>query len=87
LSLLVLVYPIFQPFTISCLTGRDGLAVDFGLENFKTFWRQELSAQERVVDHRFFLAFQLPLSLGLAVLVGRTAAVPFSAPFLCPMFL
>jgi raffinose/stachyose/melibiose transport system permease protein len=74
--LLFVVYPIFQSIYYSLFNWKGfGPAEDFvGLENFKNILSDGVflkALKNGLLIIAFSLAFQLPLSLGLAVLVGR----------------
>ena len=76
LFLLFVVYPIFQSIYYSLFNWKGfGPAVDFvGLENFKKILTDRvflIALRNGFLIITFSLVFQLPLSLGLAVLVGR----------------
>jgi raffinose/stachyose/melibiose transport system permease protein len=76
LFLVFVVYPIFQSIYYSLFNWKGfGPAEDFvGLENFKNILGDKVflkALKNGLLIIVFSLAFQLPLSLGLAVLVGR----------------
>jgi len=76
LFLVFVVYPIFQSIYYSLFNWKGfGPAVDFvGLENFKNILSDKVflkALKNGLLIIALSLAFQLPLSLGLAVLVGR----------------
>jgi len=76
LFLALVVYPIFQSFYYSLFNWKGfGPAVDFvGLDNFKNILTDKvflIALRNGLFIITFSLALQLPLSLVLAVLVGR----------------
>ena len=76
LFLLFVIYPIFQSIYYSLFNWKGfGSAVDFaGLENFKNILKDKVfltALRNGLGIIGFSLVFQLPLSLALAVMVGR----------------
>ncbi len=94
LFLVFVVYPIFQSVYYSLFNWKGfGPAEDYvGLENFKNILSDQAfktALKNGLLIIGFSLAFQLPLSLGLAVLVGRNlpGRVFFRTVFFLPYVL